>query len=576
MHIFRHPAFLCALALVLCVAAAYPILNMGMDDDWSYIWSARVLANTGHIVYDGYTTPMLGWQLYLGAFFIKLSGFSFTAVRASILFIAVCTVVMIQRLLVRLGISEWNSAIATLTIALSPLFLLLSFSFMSDLPGLFCLTLCLYGSVRAMQAQTDRAATAWLLFAAASSVIGGTARQIAWLGALVIVPSAAWWMRRRHGLLVTAAIVWLFSVAAILVCLNWFHHQPYSLPESMNSDPYNREAIIAAASGTVRSFLAACLLLSPVLIAFLAKYPFASRQARRRATITGTLFLLAVLFLILRHRPVYWLAPFFQNHVTATGGLPGTPPPPLPSSLRIALTLIAFTGLIAFALFLCNAFTLKTRALQTEIQLSSKALFTLLAPFTLAYLFLLGTQENMYERYLLPLLLIALIPLLRLYQQKVADRLPAASLVVIAFLAAYGITTMHDLFAADRARVAAADRIRASGVPRTAIHAGYEYDGWTQLEIAGHVNDPRIRNPAGAFHPWTPPPNFTSECRFGFSSHTPAIDAQYGLSSGPTGCFAPSQFPPVPYATWLPPHDRAIYIQSLKQNSGSPGSETSH
>jgi hypothetical protein len=63
--------------------------------------------------------------------------------------------------------------------------------------------------------------------------------------------------------------------------------------------------------------------------------------------------------------------------------------------------------------------------------------------------------------------------------------------------------------------------------------------------------------------------NLTSEGRFGFSSHTPAIVAQYGLSSGPTGCFTPSQFPPVLYTTWLPPHDRVTYIQSLKENSAS-------
>jgi 4-amino-4-deoxy-L-arabinose transferase-like glycosyltransferase len=575
-HIFKHPAFLCALVLVICVAGAYPILNMSMDDDWSYVWSARMLANTGHIVYNGWAAPILGWQLYLGALFIKLFGFSFTAVRTSMLFVGVCTVVMIQRLLVRLGISEWNSSIASLTIALSPLFLLLSFSFMSDLPGLFCLTLCLYASVRAMQAQTDRAAIAWLLFAAASNLIFGTARQIAWLGVLVIVPSAAWWMRRRRGLITTGAIVWLFSFIAILACVNWFHHQPYSISEDMNSGLYNREALIASASGIVRGFLGACLLLSPILISFLAKYPLASRQARRRAAITSTIFLLALLFLILRHKPVYWLAPFFQNHVTVAGGLLGAPPPPVPTSLRIALTLVAFTGLIAFTLFLWNASTLKTRVLQTEIQLSPKALFTLLAPFTLGYLFLLATQETVYERYLLPLILVALILLLRLYQQKVADRLPAASLVIIAFLAAYGIATMHDLFAGDRARVVAAESIRAAGVPRTAIHAGLEYDAWTQLEIAGHVNNPRIRIPAGAFHPWTPPPTFTSECRFGFSSQTPAIVAQYLLSSGPTSCFTPSQFPPVRYTTWLPPHDRAIYIQSLMPDSDLLGSKIGH
>lgn len=54
---------------------------MSLNDDWSYIWSARLLAETGHIQYNGWATAMLGWQLYLGALFIKIFGFSFSIVR---------------------------------------------------------------------------------------------------------------------------------------------------------------------------------------------------------------------------------------------------------------------------------------------------------------------------------------------------------------------------------------------------------------------------------------------------------------------------------------------------------------
>lgn len=170
-----HPIVLCTFALVICVVVSHPALNMGMDDDWSYIWCARLVANTGHIVYNGFAEPMLGWQLYLGALFIKLFGFSFTAVRASILLVAIGVIALTQRLFVRFGITAWNSAIATLTIALSPVFLFLSFSYMLDMAGLFCIMLCLYGCVRAIQADTAKATMGWLAFAALSNILGGTA-----------------------------------------------------------------------------------------------------------------------------------------------------------------------------------------------------------------------------------------------------------------------------------------------------------------------------------------------------------------------------------------------------------------
>ncbi len=49
-----------------------------MNDDWSYMWSARVLAKTGCVVYNGWATAMLTWQLYWGALFVRLFGFLFS------------------------------------------------------------------------------------------------------------------------------------------------------------------------------------------------------------------------------------------------------------------------------------------------------------------------------------------------------------------------------------------------------------------------------------------------------------------------------------------------------------------
>jgi hypothetical protein len=50
----------CILALLFCVLATGPFVSMGSIDDWSYIWTARVLADTGHLTYNGWATAMLG------------------------------------------------------------------------------------------------------------------------------------------------------------------------------------------------------------------------------------------------------------------------------------------------------------------------------------------------------------------------------------------------------------------------------------------------------------------------------------------------------------------------------------
>jgi len=162
---------------------------MGFVDDWPYILSARTLAATGHIVYNGWATAMLGWQLYLAAAFFKLFGYSLTTARMSTLFVSAALAFFMQRIMVRTGISERNATIGTLALIFSPLYLMLSVTFMTDIPGLFSVVLCFYGCLRALVASTGRAIIGWLCFAVATNAICGTSRQIEWLGVLVMVPS---------------------------------------------------------------------------------------------------------------------------------------------------------------------------------------------------------------------------------------------------------------------------------------------------------------------------------------------------------------------------------------------------
>lgn len=342
--------------------------------------------------------------------------------------------------------------------------------------------------------------------------------------------------------------------------MRWFSRQPYSISALASAKPHDTTTLAVGASILIRSFLALCLLVSPILIAFLARYPITNLRARRGAAIVATLFAIMTLHLALRSKPVYWLAPFLNTH----GGLLGELPPSLPLPLRLVLTVLTFTVIAAFLLFLWNASDLKDIRPAAVPQLSWKAMATLLGPFTLTYVGLLATRSSIYDRYLLPLLFVILVPVLRLYQQKIAPRLPYASVILVFLMAVFGVSNMHDLFVGHRARLAAANEIRAAGFPRTMIRAGYEYDGWTQLETTGYINNALIQNPPGAYHPWTPPPGISSACIFPFSSEVPSIVPRYSLSLSRTRCFGPSLFSPVRYTSWLPPHNHAIYIQKLR------------
>jgi Dolichyl-phosphate-mannose-protein mannosyltransferase len=559
----------CMLALLFCVLGTRPFVSMGVCDDWSYIWTARVLADTGHLIYNGWGAMPLGWLAYLGASFIKLFGFSFTIARFSVLVVSLLCAALMQRVFVRTGASESTATIATLTLVLSPLFLPLSFNFMTDIPALFVLVLCIYCCLRAFQSVYDKTALGWLAFAALSNLAGGTVRQTAWLGVLIMVPSAAWHMRRRRHMLLAGATLWAISALGMVLYLRWFRVQPYAVVDKVFYH-YHINSVFFAANTAVVSLL--CLL--PLMSAFVAKHPDGKRFTQNVATITGASAGALLFWWAMKSPHDYFrTAPFGVdgNYVALTGNLIGPilgfPPAVVPFAARVILAVAIFSGLSCFLvclvcmrgkLFAADALTKCERSPYPYI--SNAYLVTLFWVFSLVYLFLIVTRNFVYDRYFLPLQFVFALILVRVYRQTIGERLPLLCSVVGVIYAAYAIATMHDLFALDRARVDAANEIIATGVPRAAIEGGFEYDGWTQLEQNGHLNDSRIIVPVGAYQPWVPPVGPPPPCIGWIRKFTPSLQPEFHLSHAPENCYKPSRFAPFVYETWLPPRRRTIYI----------------
>jgi len=161
----------------------------------------------------------------------------------------------------------------------------------------------------------------------------------------------------------------------------------------------------------------------------------------------------------------------------------------------------------------------------------------------------------------------AIVILLLLYQRWVAERLPKVTIAVLCLFGLYTTAGTHDWFALNRARVAAVAQIRASGVPTTSIQGGFDYDGWTQIEAAGYINDPRIVNPPNAYKPSTEALRLPSQCRLNFAPYAPAIQPRYFVVFSLMPCLQLSHYQPVTYHTWLPPFHRTIFIQQAPRSN---------
>ncbi len=563
----RLPAIACALILPLCALAIWPVVEMGVNDEWSYVKTVQVLAQTGHIVYNGWARPILGWQLFLGASFAKLFGFSFTAVRLSILLVAMAVAFLTQRILVRIGIRQWNATLGTLVLILSPIFLPLSLSFMTDLPGFFVIVLCLYACIRALQAETDRAALAWICFAAISNTIGGTARQIAWLGVLVMVPSTFWLLRRRPHFLLAGSVLYLGCVAFIFASVHWFHQQFYSHPESLLLPHLTPGMLVTLVRNILLGIVDTPLLLLSLFLLFIPAFPRNDRRATVFVVTGGSLCLLFFLFELHRHMLFYWLAPYLGNYLTVYGlvvdsSLHSPGPIVLGYGVRVFVTALLFASMLSFLAVLLVSPRRSSPDSDLDPHISWYRLSVLFGPFTLVYLALLvprATGNLFFDRYLLPIMLLVIIIVLRCYQERVRPLLPVATLIPIAIVALFSIAGTHDSFALFRARLAAINELRAAGVPPTAIDGGFEYNGWNQIEMAHFINDPEIHA-----HPWdhfSPPVSDSfGVCPPLLLDFFPVVSPRYAMAFAPQACLGQASFAPVTYRSWLAPHSTKIYI----------------
>lgn len=567
--LFTKQSVFCVLLLAGCLLAVWPVVELGVSDDWSYIRVAELLAKTGHFVYNGWCAPILGWQAAWGALFARLFGASFTAVRMAIIPIDLATALLFHAVLRRFGLNSSHATFGTLTLILSPLFLPLATTFMSDVPGFFPIIVCLYFCQLALAASTDRAACGWLITAALTNILLGTARQTAWLGVIVIIPCCAWLLRRRRYVIPVTIGLWTFGLICIFLVLHWFLSQTYAVPDKVLPGQIDFVVFERLLDRIARAAATTVLLCLPVLATSLpALLPLRRRRVQRGALVV-VLFLSIVATLKHYHR-AYLVSPPWLGTAIDYAGLRSTlvllSPRSAPTIGMLIFLLCCLLCLWAFAEMLSG----RPNCLGTQQRyVHWRSASVLLLPLLLIYCLLLlprsafadRPQTQLWDRYLLLVVAVLLFYMLAWHQERVGSRSPAIALLVLILFAWVGVASTHDLFARERARVRMINEIEQTGVPRTSIRGGFAFDGVTQLDAWGYINDPAIVNPPGAYHPQ---PADQEPCPYWFKSFVPAVHARYVVQVEPSSCVEPAPFPPVTYRIWLPPRTQFVWAGILR------------
>jgi hypothetical protein len=566
----------CSLFVLLCNLVARPFFEMGCVDDWSYIKTAQIFAGTGHFVYNNWSTAMLGWQIPLGALGIKLFGFSFSAARLYMFPVTFCCVWIYYAVARNSGLNSSFAVFSTIALFLSPVCFPLESIAMSDIPGLLAILLCLLMCQKAFRARTTTSTILWICTASATNVLGGSVRQIAWLGCLVLVPATMWLLRRRPGVIIAGVLSTGFAIVCIAAMIHWFNHSPGAVPERIFDSKITLHGTGHMLAQFTRAALTFQFLLLPVEVIWVHA---ALRRSSKLVLTSGIVFLAALVaftFVAYSHSQTTrsWLMPFSRTIISSLGfgNIESNPtqmmlgePFFIRTWISVALSAVSVSCTFITIAYLCITFRNYTFVSKPTLphapgECDAESWHTItwfLIPLLIANLvFLLPRSLSLViqDKYLITILALTLILILRLAQKNSLDVSLLAKVILTVYCVAI-VAMTHDEFSLYRARVLAANEVMATGVPSTSIQVGGDFDGWTEIEAVGRMaND---QSAISVIH-------LPSDCSYWFAYFTPAINPRIFIMTSMPPCFQPLWLPEVQYNTWLPPYHRTIAIGTLR------------
>lgn len=524
---------------VAALIAVHANVEVGMNDDWSFVRTVHDLAAGGHLQYNGWSAPLIGFQAYWGALFAKIFGFSFLAVRASSWVITLAAIPVLWRLLRATELSQRQAFAGLIGFLFSPLVLPNLAAFMTDMPAFFLFAAALLTALKAWKASTERGAAWWLCATTGLAMLSGSVRQIYWLAGICFVVTVAIVRLRSIGGRAAAALLVVVTGAFGAACSHWLAQQPY-VPFDTTSEAWRQLPWRSLSSYSAKDLIRDLIGLAVVAIPF--TLPVAWAERRRYAWWLYPIIAACSLYVSYRvSANMPWLGNTITSYgVTMTGTLSlGDKPEILSMDLMLAIATIGLTSGIL--------------ALGSVRQMSRIAILT--TPFLLLYLAVLAIRApafGLYDRYMIPLLFCIIAA------AKWTGRSSWIGAALVGIYAIYALATTHDYFAEARAKLEAVDILRARGVARNEILSGFEYDLWTQTEQAGHVNNKLLKFPANAYQQ-KEDCNGADETQAWWRSMAPVLKARYAVSLTRLSSMREAM-PPFEYRRWLPFGENYVYV----------------
>lgn len=447
--------------------------NFPLNDDWAYAMAAKTLAETGRLVLSDWGSATQLAHVALGALWAKLFGFSFGALRVLNLLVAAAGIFVFVRLLGSFGAGRFERLAAGLTLALSPLYLPLAASFMTDAHYFFWMTAAVYFYAKRLRDPADGRALLWAGLCAAAAYL---TRQLA--VALPLAYTLALLLQKKAKARELAA-AWAAPAAAMAGYALWFKflHGPTWASENYvgaSTLAHLAKPLAFLNDALYRLFASMAetgLLLLPLAAGFVFSWRRFTAKNGLNAKVSAAGPWLALLFMA-GFAALNGSLPYLENTLSGSGigalTLGGAAFKPAGLFASRVFWFAATAGALASAVLLMLASGLALRSGDPALR------FVFLAAVLQLGISLLGAKY--FDRYLLPTTLFWFATAAVFAARGVNFNRPAAALGLV-LLALLGWVGMKDYLAWNRAKWELASRPRPWLTPGD-IANGFDYDAW--------------------------------------------------------------------------------------------------
>ena len=519
---------------LLVILLINPLGEFPLNDDWAYSQNVWFLSEEGRLHFSDWPGMTLIAQTLTGALSTSLFGFSFSILRLTTLLFGLSFLLVLYRLLRKLGAEKKIAGFTTLVILFTPFFLSLSFTFMTEIYFLFFFYVSLLFYHRYLQRHEWTCLLLSIFFALAATLTRQTGMIIPVAIGITGLIRSAWKPREILLSLLPMVIVtaglwgyqyWLEATGNVygnyartgdlLGNFNQLHWVP-----------------VLGKAGTILMY--AGLFLLPLSVRMIPAITFPRFWSGRIILIIVFLGITGCLFLGFKHFP----APnFFYNlglgpRLVKDAYWGDNISPVISPAAWTFIKVVAVAGVYLLpGLLVSKDYPVADllRGIRTDARKS--LLFTLIL-MCLGYFAYMILNRFFFDRYTLaPVILLAVI--LATMIRAPAGVFHNLSTGILLVFMLFSITAVHDFMEWNRARWAALGMLMEEGIGERRIDGGLEFNAWYG---------------AGPYNPAVK----------GEKSWWFVTEDEYVIASGPIEGF--QLYKSLPYSRWLFPGKDSVQI----------------